>query len=88
MSAKTSSVINRLTAAEMSIAERTAGLSLATLEDPNFPKVDLLGALGWVYAKRSEPTLTFKDYMAARTLEQITNELGIEDDGEDEQGNG
>lgn len=79
-----SEVIENLTAAEMSIAERTSKLSVATLEDPNFPKVDLLGALAWVNAKRTDPTLKFKDYMESHTLEQITNELGIEDDEEEE----
>lgn len=80
---QTSNVIQSLTAQEMSIAERKSGLSLATLEDPNFPKVAILGALGWVYAKRTEPTLTFEEYMSTRTLEQITEELGIEDEDED-----
>ena len=79
-----STIISSLTAAEMSIAERTAGLSVATLEDPNYPKVDILGALGWVYAKRANPTLSFKDYMESHTLDQITEELGIS--GEDEEG--
>lgn len=83
---QTSSVIENLTAAEMSIAERASGLSVATLEDANYPKVDLLAALGWVYAKRQDPTLTFAAYKDSRTLMQITEELGIdvEDDDEDE----
>lgn len=86
MSEQSSHIIDQLTAAEMSIAERTAGLSVATLEDPNFPKIDLLGALGWVYAKRSDLTLSFKAYMESRTLAQITDELGladVEDEGDD-----
>lgn len=81
---QTSSVINQLTAGEMAIAERTAGLSIATLEDPNFPKVNILGALGWVHAKRSDQNLKFEDYMNAHTLEQITEQLGIS--AEDEAG--
>lgn len=83
MSIQTSNVIESLTAAEMSIAERTAGLSIATLEDPNFPKIDILGALAWVHAKRSEPTLTFKAFMESHTLDQITEVLGLEDDEDD-----
>ncbi len=90
MSENTSShVIESLSAFEMSMAEQTAGLSVATLEDPNFPKVDLLGALGWVNAKRAEPTLTFRAYMESRTLTQITDELGLNEDGDEAaEGNG
>lgn len=55
--------LNELTAFEESIAERTAGMSLASLEDPAAPKVGLLGALAWVHHKREEPTLTFDAYM-------------------------
>lgn len=69
--------IQTMKAAELSMAERTAGLSLATLEDPNFPKADLLIALGWVIAKRDNPKLTFKDYGETYTLEEITEQLGI-----------
>lgn len=74
---KSSSVIESLTAAEMSIAERAAGLSITTLEDPDYPKVDLLAALGWVHAKRSDSALSFRDYKESRTLTQITEELGL-----------
>lgn len=72
----------------MSLAERKSGLSIATLEDPEYPKVELLGAIGWVYAKRSEPTLSFEDFMNSRTLEQITEELGLADDEDDDKGKG
>lgn len=78
-----SDVISQLTAFEMSQAERTAGLSIASLEDPTFPKVDLLGALAWVYAKRDEPTLTFKSFMQDHTLEQITDVLGMSEETEE-----
>lgn len=79
---QSSAVIESLTAAEMSIAERAAGLSVATLEDPDYPKVDLLAALGWVHAKRSEPTLSFRDYKESRTLKDITEQLQITDEGQ------
>lgn len=81
---QTSHVIQSMTAMELSIAERTSKLSIATLEDPNFPKVDLLGALAWVVAKRAEPTLTFKAFMEGNTLEGITEALGITDDEDDD----
>lgn len=69
--------IQTMKAAELSKAEKTAGLSLATLEDPNYPKADLLIALGWVIALRDDKTLTFEQYGESRTMEEITNELGI-----------
>lgn len=72
--------IQTMKAAELSIAERKAGLSLTTLEDPNYPKADLLIALGWVVAKRNEPELTFEEYGNSRTLEEVTKELGLEQD--------
>lgn len=70
-------LIQTMKAAELSLAERTAGLSIATLEDPNFPKTDLLIALGWVIAKRTDPKVTFKDYGESKTMEEITADLGI-----------
>jgi hypothetical protein len=83
---KSSSVISSLTAAEMSIAERAAGLSITTLEDPDYPKVDLLAALGWVHAKRSDTALSFKAYKESRTLTEITEQLGMGGDDDEPAG--
>lgn len=68
---------NTLKAAELSIAERKAGLSIATLEDPNYPKTDLLIALAWVLHKRENPTVTFEAFGMAHTLQEITDMLGL-----------
>ena len=73
-------VLQSLTAGEMSLAERTAGLSIATLEDPNFPKVDILAALAWVYARREDRTITFEAYKDSKTLEEISDVLGLNDE--------
>lgn len=70
--------LQTMKAREMSLAEKTAGLSLATLEDPNYPKADLLIALGWVIALRDNPKLTFEEYGDSKTLEEVTADLGIE----------
>lgn len=75
-----SNKIETMKAAELSIAERKAGLSLATLEDPNYPKADLLIALGWVIAKREDPSLTFEKYGEQYTMDDITKQLGIDKD--------
>lgn len=85
--AQESPVIDQLMASELSIAERAAGLSMATLEDPNFPKVDLLGALAWVYEKRQDHSLTYKAYMESHTLQEIGRVLGmdVDDDDDDEE---
>lgn len=64
--------LNDLTAFEESIAERTAGLSLGSLEDKDAPKVGLLGALAWVHVKRDEPTLTYDAYMKRVSTSDIT----------------
>lgn len=73
-----------LTSREVGIAEKKAGISIASLEDPNFPKVDLLIALGWVGAKRSNPTLTFEAYGDSKTLNEVMDDLGFNDDEEGE----
>lgn len=75
-------VINTMKAAELSMAERKAGISIATLEDPNFPKTDLLIALGWVVARRDNPKLTFEEYGNSKTLEEIIDELGLKEEAE------
>lgn len=76
-------IIQTLTAGEMALAEKTAGLSIATLEDPNFPKVDILAALAWVYSRREDNKVTFNDFKDTKTLNDITEMLGLSDD-EDE----
>ena len=76
-------VIQTLTAGEMAKAEKTAGLSIATLEDPNFPKVDLLAALAWVYARREDPKVSFEDFKDSKTLSEITDLLGLSDEEEE-----
>ena len=81
--------LDDLTAAESALAERKAGQSIATLGNDNFPQVNLIGALGWVLARRREPKLTFEAYMAGRKLSDITRELGLaddEDEDEDDEG--
>lgn len=70
-------VINTLKAAELSMAERKAGISIATLDDPNYPKTDLLIALAWVVYKRENPTSKFEDFGMEFTLEEITKMLGL-----------
>lgn len=76
--------LDDLTAAESALAERKAGQSIATLGNEAFPQVGLIGALGWVLARRREPKLTFESYMSSRKLSDITRELGLADDDEDE----
>lgn len=69
---------NDLTAFEESMAERAAGVSLASLEDDDAPKVAILGALAWAHTKRDEPTLTFEDYMKRVKTTDITSYLFAE----------
>lgn len=70
--------LDELTAFEESMAERTAGMSLASLEDKDAPKVGLLGALAWVHHKRTEPTLAFETFMKRTSSEEIATYLFFE----------
>lgn len=74
--------LDSLTAAETAAAEREAGQSVTTLGNDRFPQVRLLGALGWVLARRSTPALKFDHYMSSRTVNDITRELGLTSDEE------
>jgi hypothetical protein len=76
--------INSLTAAESAMAERKAGQSITTLGNDAFPQVALIGALGWVLARRHETRLTYDAYMASHKVNEIARELGLVDDDDDE----
>lgn len=73
--------IETLSAKAMSQAERAAGVSITSLEDPNaLGKADILAALGWVIATRDEGyTGTYDEYADSHTLTEITTALGISD---------
>lgn len=77
--------INSLTAAESAMAERKAGQSVTTLGNDAYPQVALIGALGWVLARRGDSRLTYEAYMSSRRVDQIAAELGLtDDDSEDD----
>jgi hypothetical protein len=81
--------IDNLTAAEVAMAERKAGQSITSLANDALPKVSLMGALGWVQARRSDVKLTYDAYMNGHTLTEILTELGMsadEDEQEDDEG--
>jgi hypothetical protein len=76
--------IDALTAGETALAEKTAGQSITTLGNENHPQVGLLGALGWVFARRGNPRLKYAEYMEQNTVAQITASLFPGDEEEDE----
>jgi len=77
--------LDSLTAAETAMAERQAAQSITTLGNERFPQAGLLGALGWALHRRSDPRSKYDEYMGARTLADITRELGLRtDDSEDD----
>lgn len=79
--------LDSMTAAETAMAERKAGQSITTLANENAPKAGLLGALGWVLARRTDQKVTYEQYMSSHTLAEIGTLLGLDDeDGEDEEG--
>jgi hypothetical protein len=75
--------INDLTAAESAMAERKAGQSITTLGNDAYPQVALIGALGWVLARRRDPRLTYDAYMQGRKVTDISRELGLVDDDDE-----
>lgn len=76
--------INSLTAAETAMAERKAGQSITTIGNEAYPQAALLGALGWVMHRRTDSRVTYDSYMASHTLTEITRELGLTADDEDD----
>jgi hypothetical protein len=75
--------IDSLTAAETALAEKQAGQSIVTLGNLGYPQTALLGALGWVLHRRTDPRMTFAAYMEGRTLTEITRELHLGSDDEE-----
>lgn len=75
-------VIEELKASELALAEKTAGLSVTTLEDSNYPKTALLAALGWVVARRDDKGLTYEQYADSKTLTEIMVDLGMVEEEE------
>jgi hypothetical protein len=78
--------LDSLTAGETALAERQAAQSITTLGNEAFPQAGIIGALGWVLYRRSDPRMTYQKYMESRTLNAITRELGLVDDEADETG--
>lgn len=80
--------LDALTAGETAMAERKASQSITTLGNDGYPQVGLIGALGWVLARRGDSRLTYESYMASHHVNEITAELGLggDDDEEDEEG--
>lgn len=79
--------MDQLTAFEVSMAEKTAGMSITSLADEAAPKVGLIGALAWVHMKRDDPTLTYKAVMEGHTFDQLSEYLwGADEPAEDEEG--
>ena len=78
--------LDALTAGETAMAERTAAQSITTLGNENFPQSTLIGALGWVFYRRKDSRMKFDDYMNSRKLSDITKELGLGEDEDEEEG--
>lgn len=84
--------IDELTAFEITQAERACGIAYETLATRKEPgdftpgRTALLGALAWVHSKRSEPTLTYEEYMRRVRPEEITEYLfpDLADEPEDD----
>lgn len=82
---KTELGLDSLTAAETAMAERKAAQSITTLGNENHPQAGLLGALGWVLFRRTDQRITYDAYMSSRTLTDITRELKLTADEDDDE---
>lgn len=78
--------LDDLTAGETAMAERQSGQGITTLGNERFPQANIIGALGWVLHRRTDPKMTFDKYMSSRKLSDITKELGLGDDDEEDEG--
>lgn len=72
--------IENMTAAETALAEKQAAQSITTLGNDAYPQVGLIGALGWVMARRTDQRITFARYMETHKISDITRELGLTTD--------
>ncbi|HET6285180.1 MAG TPA: hypothetical protein VFG15_00340 [Amycolatopsis sp.] len=72
--------LSELNALEESDAEMAAGMSLLAIEDDDAPKVRLYGALAWVHKRRTEPELTYKQFMTTHRTRDIFQYLFGTDD--------
>lgn len=71
--------IEMLMAAEIAKAEEVANTAITALEIPTAPKVRLLTALAWVWFRRDNREVSFKDFADTHTMEQVTSILGLND---------
>lgn len=77
------SKFDELTAFEVSQAEQQVGLSVEVTRDEHAPKLAMYGALAWVHVKRTEPTLTYDQYMKRVKPREPMNYLFSGDDEDD-----
>ena len=73
------SKIDSLSIGAISSAEKRAGVSITSLDDPSQPKAGLLAALAYEVARKDDSKLQYKDF-SDKTLAEITEILGLGDD--------
>ena len=76
------SKIEELTAKELMDAERKAGQSITSLDDPNAPKIGLMTALVWVIKRKDDKSFKYEDALDM-PFTSLMETLGLEDDDSD-----
>lgn len=76
--------VESMTINESAMVERLSAQSIITFGNPAYPQATLIGAIGFVNARRQDPRLKHEAYLEGRTMAGILAELGMTgDDDED-----
>lgn len=76
--------LDELNALEEAEAERVSGRPITDLEDEDAPKVKIFAGLAFVHRRRTEPKLTFNEFMKNGRMREFVNYvLGDSEDDAD-----
>lgn len=78
--------IDTLNALEEGMAEEAAGEPLTNIEEPDAPKVRIYCALAWVVKRRTEPSLSFDEYLKTHRFRDALAYVFGDEDGSDDEG--
>lgn len=78
--------LDSLTALEEAAAEEAAKQPLTVLEDDEAPKVRIFCALAWVHKRRTQPELTFDEYLKTHRFRDAVGYVFGEDGAEESDG--
>lgn len=74
--------LQKLTMAEISIAERKSGMSIRKLFDFDSPNADLITAVAWVFKLREDSTLNYEAFAKSITFDECFAIINPDEDDE------